>query len=125
MDWNRIEARIFEGIFAGVLQAYSGSAMRQQRDVSKTKTEDHYFRQFLDDLAPTEPLVKIYRIEPNGKQVCLDYLFLETMKSGVLKLPGTSQVLRNIRDQFGPGKYLLRTVYSNGRFGPSRVVHIG
>jgi hypothetical protein len=71
--------------------------------------------------------VKIYEIERNGKQVCVDSLFLEQYnpKLGALKFPNADYVLASVREKFGPGKYLLRTVYSNGRFGPSRTVHIG
>jgi len=112
------------GFSAGFSMAYSG-VMRRRRNASKATTEEDYFRQFLDNVWPTEPVIRIYRIESNGKQVCLDSLFVEMVKPGVLRIPGADHVLDNIRGQFGPGKYLLRTVYSNGRFGPSRVVHIG
>jgi hypothetical protein len=71
--------------------------------------------------------MKIYKIEANGKQVCVDCLFSEQYdsKTGAFKFPNANNVLEGIRDKFGAGKYLLRTVYSNGRFGPSRIVHIG
>jgi len=98
---------------------------RRSAAASKTRTEEDYFRQFLDGVWPTEPAIKIYRIGSNGKQVCVDSLFVEMVKPGVLRIEGADNVLNHIRGQFGPGKYLLRTVYSNGRFGPSRVVHIG
>jgi hypothetical protein len=68
--------------------------------------------------------MKIYKIERTGEQVCVDCLFSEQYdsKMGALKFPNANKVLKAIRDKFGPGKYLLRTVYSNGRFGPSRIV---
>jgi hypothetical protein len=89
------------------------------------QSEEKYFRRFLEDLAPSDPVIKIYRIERNGKQVCLDCVFAEITKQGVLRFPQSTNILHSIRVKFGPGRYLLRTVYSNGRFGPSRVVHIG
>ena len=99
--------------------------MRRRRAASKTKTEEDYFRQFLDDVWPTEPVVKLYRIGSNRKQVCLASLSVEMAKPGVLRIVGVDNVLNHIRVEFGPGEYLLRTMYSDGRFGPSRVVHIG
>jgi hypothetical protein len=104
--------------------------MRRKRNTSKPKaTEEHYFRRYLDEIVgPSEPTVKIYRIEPNGKQVCVDCLFVEQVvdfSKGLFKFSRPDDVLENIRHQFGPGRYLLRTVYSNGRFGPSRRVDLG
>ena len=120
-DWNRIEHWVFPLVFRWRIVG----VMRRRSAESKTRTEEDYFRQFLDGVWPTEPVVKIYRIGSNGKQVCLDSLSVEMVKPGVLRIVGADNVLNHIRVQFGPGKYLLRTVYSNGRFGPSRVVHIG
>ena len=91
-----------------------------------TKTED-YFRRFLDDVYPAEPAIKVYRIQPNGKQICVYSLpvFDNPSKPGGIEFPHADDVLSEIRHNCGAGKYLLRTVYGNGRVGPSRVVHIG
>jgi hypothetical protein len=91
-------------------------------------TEESYFRDYLEQIVgPTEPRIKIYKILPNGKQVCVHCIFVEEYSSskGVYRFPPADRLPEIIRDQFGPGRYLLRTVYSNGRFGPSRVMHIG
>src|SRR5690242_20701432 len=103
--------------------------MQRKANPSRPKTtEDEYLRRYLDEIVgPAEPKLKIYRIKPNGKQVCVNCLFVEEydLSRGVLKFARPACVVENIRAQFGPGKYLLRTVYSNGRFGPSRVLDIG
>jgi hypothetical protein len=102
--------------------------MRRKPLSDTPSTEEKYFRGYLDEICgPTDPVVKIYKIERNGKQVCVDCLFIEQYNTqlGAFQFPNPNYVLDGIRDKFGPGRYLLRTVYSNGRFGPSRIVHIG
>jgi hypothetical protein len=83
-----------------------------------TRKEENYFRRLLDEICPaSEPVLKVYKVRSDGKQVCVFSIYPDDFKS--------SDVLNHIRNQFGPGSYLLRTVHSNGRFGPSRVVHLG
>lgn len=116
------------GLKVGVFHRYSDGYMRRKHLKNTPSAEENYFRRYLDEICgPTDPIMKIYKIERNGKQVCVDCLFLERYdsKTGVFKFPNPSNVLESIRGKFGPGKYLLRTVYSNGKFGPSRVVQIG
>src|SRR5215831_6324028 len=79
--------------------AYSG-VMGRRGDALKARTEEDYFRQFLDDLIPTWPVVKIYRIEANGKQVRLDSFPVEMVKPGVLRFPDANHVLDHISVQF-------------------------
>jgi len=71
--------------------------MRQKRNTSKPEApEEHYFRRYLDEvLGPSEPTLKIYRIEANGKQVCVDCIFVEEIdfSKGVFKFPRPDGIL--------------------------------
>jgi hypothetical protein len=98
---------------------------------AQTTTENRYFREFLDDVCgPNEPMIKIYSVQANGKQTCIDCVFpdhSDYTKAGApeFHFPSSVELLKRLRNDFGSGKYLLRTVHSNGRFGPSRVITIG
>jgi hypothetical protein len=74
--------------------------------------EDKKLREFEDDIAPRMPWVKIYRIEKDGRQTFLGATDLEFFSFEML------------RHEFGGGKFLVRTVRSNGTWGPSRIVHV-
>lgn len=70
-------------------------------------------QQFIETIGPPrEPTVRIYRIEPDGKQTRL----------GSMSLDGCDE--EAVRAEFGGGTFLLRTVRSNGTYGPSTVLRI-
>jgi hypothetical protein len=85
---------------------------RNQR-INHTEDEDQRLQQFIETIGPPrEPTVRIYRIEPDGKQTRL----------GSMALDGCDE--EAVRAQFGAGAFLLRTVRSNGTYGPSTVLRI-
>ena len=75
-------------------------------------SEDEQLSEFMDNLCPRVPMLKIYRIEEDGKQT-----FLGALAMGLF-------CLDEVRSRFGGGKFLIRSVRSNGTYGPSRVVQI-
>jgi hypothetical protein len=84
------------------------------RKRNRDPKEERRLKVFIDKLGPPrEPTVKIYRIEPDGKQTRLGVMELEWFDEETL------------RKQFGAGTFLVRTVRSNGTYGPSRVLRIG
>jgi hypothetical protein len=74
-----------------------------------TSAEDELLNRLMDDLAPRGPTVKVYRIGDDGKQTFLGATDLQWFS------------LTWVRDTFGGGKYLVRTVRSNGTYGPSEL----
>jgi hypothetical protein len=88
--------------------------MRQMKGRKSTATtEEQQMHEFMDDIAPRSPTLRIYRIDADGKK----HEFL-----GCAQLEEFS--LEDVRERFGSGTFLLRSVRSNGTFGPSRVVRI-
>lgn len=84
---------------------------RNRVPIKRVGSEEAQLSAFMDDIAPREPLLKVYRIEA-GKQTFLfatDFEFFS---------------LEDLRNQYGGGKFLLRSVRSNGTYGPSRVVKV-
>src|SRR6185369_4959511 len=70
--------------------------------------EDRRLTAFIEQIGtPREPTVRIYRLDSDGKQTRL----------GVMSLDYCDE--ESVREQFGPGTFLLRTVRSNGTYGPS------
>jgi len=61
---------------------------------------------------PREPSVRVYRIDADGKQT----------RMGVMSLEYCDE--EAVREQFGTGTFLLRSVRSNGTYGPSTVVRL-
>jgi hypothetical protein len=96
----------------------------RKRQTAMTRKEENYFRSVLDQICPPAmPVIKVYRIKGDRTQVCVFTVYPDDFKGD---LPIFSEnVLKEIHNHCGPGKYLLRTVHSNGRFGPSRIVHLG
>ena len=76
---------------------------KRQRDPD----EERKLRKFVDRVSSREPRVKVYRKEPDNSLTPL------TTRS----LDGFSE--EELRDAFGPGACFLRTIRSDGTFGPS------
>lgn len=87
--------------------------MQKKQRYSRNEQEDAQLNAFVEEIAPREPILKVYRLEQNGRQTFLYATELDSFS------------LEDLRDHFGAGSFLLRTVRSNGTYGPSRVVHIG
>ena len=83
----------------------------QGRDAGITR-EEARLSAFVDDIAPRLPTVKVYRLEPGGKQ---KFLFATVIEFFSLEI---------LREEYDGGKFLVRTVHSNGTYGPSRVVDV-
>jgi hypothetical protein len=90
--------------------------------------EDQEFSTFVEELGPLrEPTIRIYRLEENQrqnrtrfrKQIRVD----EVLFSDFSRDPSSIYVY--LRANFGPGCFLLRTVRSNGVYGPSKLVYVG
>ena len=80
--------------------------------------EDEQIQAFMDRLPDLrQPQVKIYRIEENKRHTCLHVCPLDEFP-----VDKTESALQH---WFGAGDFLVRTVRSNGTYGPSRVFHIG
>lgn len=86
---------------------------RKGRDIPKVSETD-LLNEFMEDIAPREPRIRIYRVNSETKK----HTFL-----GTAAVEGFS--LNDLREWYGSGAFLLRTVRSNGKYGPSRVVRIG
>ncbi len=82
---------------------------------------------FIEDIgAPREPTIRIYRLEPLQKQHRTH--FRKQTRVGEVLFSDFSHgnnIFEYLREEFGVGTFLLRTVRSNGTYGPSRVVRIG
>jgi len=75
--------------------------------------EEKLLNQFIDSIGvENEPTVRIFRLEENGKRT----------RMGVVTLDVCDE--ESIQAQFGGGTFLVRTVRSNGTFGPSKVIGI-
>jgi len=79
---------------------------------SEEAEEEQRLETWLDSWIPREPHLRIYRITDERKQV-----FLTTSSLGGFDP-------EQLREEYGAGKFLLRTVRSNGKWGPSRVLRI-
>jgi hypothetical protein len=93
-----------------------GAFMRRKNKAQspgKRRPEDAQLSEFMENIWPKDPILKIYRVGPNGKQTLLGSAVLDSFS------------LDHVRHRFGSGTFLLRTVRSNGTYGPSRVVHLG
>jgi hypothetical protein len=88
------------------------SRKNKSRENLKFISEDTRLNAFMEDIFPRWPMLKVYRLGPGGKQTFLCSADLETFSLGML------------RDQYDGGKFLLRTIRSNGTYGPSRVVQV-
>jgi predicted phage tail protein len=99
--------------------------------LNKNHSENRYFRKLLDEISafgPNEPIIKIYLLD-RGKQRFLYCVSPDcvTYREGVpvvVTFPPVQALVDGLRERYGSGKYLFRTVHPNGRFGPSRVVNI-
>jgi hypothetical protein len=96
--------------------------------VRKTKlrnpAEDKKLQEFMEDVIPRrEPSIRIYRIELNEKRT--NAPFRKQTRLSEIALSEAGDILEYLHFHFGPGTYLLRSVRSNGVYGPSRVVYIG
>ena len=87
--------------------------LRRNHQKTKAKSEDEQLNKFLDDLWPREPRIRIYRIDEHTKK---------QTPLGSAHIDGFE--LEQLRERFGGGCFLLRTIRSNGSWGPSRVVHV-
>jgi len=88
--------------------------MRRQGKKKRARStfEEAKLNEFMENIAPRLPTLKIYRLEPDGKQKLLTTTFLEFFS------------YEELREQFGGGRFLVRSVRSNGTYGPSRVVDV-
>jgi hypothetical protein len=72
-------------------------------------------------------MIRIYRLERN--LLTVGTRFRKQIRVGQVLLADfphdPSFILEYLQRKFGPGDYLLQTVHSNGKYGPSRVVDIG
>ena len=74
--------------------------------------EERKLREFVENVSPHEPRLKIYRKESNKQDTPVTTMTLDAFSE------------EELRDQFGHGTYFLRTVRSNGTYGPSCVIRI-
>jgi hypothetical protein len=90
------------------------ACMRQNAKLQtrKTTSEDEELNDFCENLAPRGPTLRIYRIESDGRRTRLQFLSMDVFSEEYL------------REEFGGGTYLVRTVRSNGTWAPSRVIGI-
>ena len=65
---------------------------------------------------PREPMVKFYRLPGDGRHILVGAISLDEFPMDSCE--------EYLREMFGGGEYLVRTVRSNGTFGPSRTVRI-
>ena len=78
---------------------------------------------FMDNVFPhREPFIRIYRLEPNV--IRQNTPFRKQTRIGEICLSEADNILQELQHQFGAGTYLLRSIRSNGTYGPSRVVRI-
>jgi hypothetical protein len=82
---------------------------------------------FMDNIGSSrEPTIRIYRLETPQKQH--QTRFRKHTRVGEVLLSDfshdPSDLFEYLRAEFGAGTFLLRTVRSNGTYGPSRVVSI-
>jgi hypothetical protein len=88
--------------------------MRRKREIADPQAvEDKQLNAFLDEFSPRQPMIRIYRVEADGKK----HTYLGASDLDCFSLEG-------VREHFGGGTFLLRSVRSNGTYGPSRVVSI-
>ena len=78
----------------------------------KNPEEERMLREFVENVAAREPRVKIYRKESNNEQTPITTMTLDAFSE------------EELREGFGHATYFLRTVRSNGTFGPSCVIRI-
>ena len=91
--------------------------MPRKRRVHNTP-EDKQLQAFIDAMPDDrQPRLRIYRLESDGSQTRLF--------AGALEEFPAEDAQPMLQDWFGAGKFLVRTVRSNGTYGPSRVFHIG
>jgi hypothetical protein len=88
--------------------------MRRKKSARTSENnEEEKLEQFVDNIWPREPTLRIYRVdEKTKKQTLLGSADLDTFELDLL------------RERYGAGCFLLRTVRSNGTWGPSRMVWI-
>jgi len=109
----RVDCRCVVRIAAGLQTGLEQRVTRKTRKLLPQITaEDARLNSFVDQIFPREPTLKVYRIDPDGKQTFLYATDLEFFS------------LDELRDHHDGGKFLLRTVRSNGTYGPSRVVYV-
>jgi len=89
---------------------------RGKKKKNSQTTEDEQLQAFIDTLIPRQPKIKIYRIESDKRQTPMGVFNLDELSG--------SSVEQRIADTCGAGTFLVRTIRSNGRYGPSRVVAI-
>ena len=93
---------------------------RRRRSIRKNaalEAERERLGELLDShIGLRDPSIQIYRLGADGKQELMGTVSLDVLKMGIEE---------SIQNNFGAGKFLVRTVLSNGTFGPSRTVVIG
>lgn len=96
--------------------------MRRKRPIHKPE-DDKTLAAFMENVFPgREPTIRIYRIESN--ELRQNTPFRKQTRLGEICLSEADNILQDMQFQFGAGTYLLRSVRSNGTYGPSRVVRI-
>src|SRR5262249_19714568 len=99
------------------------------KKVKNAPVQDREMQAFVEDLGLSfrEPTIRIYRLERYLMQP--KTRFRKQTRLAVVSLSEFSQdpgsILEYIQRKFGAGDYLLRTVRSNGKYGPGIVVRIG
>jgi len=87
--------------------------MRHKVPQTPAMSELEQLKAIMEEVSPREPHIRIYRVIPETKK----HKFL-----GTAGVNGFS--LDDVREWHGGGTFLLRTVRSDGKYGPSRVVRI-
>jgi hypothetical protein len=97
--------------------------MHKARNAKRTQTsvvdrrEEARLKAVIESIgSPREPMVKFYRLPGDGRHILVGAI-------PVFDFPFDS-CEEYLRDNFGGGEYIVRTVRSNGTFGPSRIVRI-
>ena len=96
---------------------YASIAYMPRKKKKEKTAKDEQLQASIDTIGgDREPRIKIYRIESAKRQTQMGVFSLDEFSG--------SSVEQRIADKFGSGKFLVRTVDANGRYGPSRVIRI-
>src|SRR5262249_43807596 len=101
---------------------------RKRKEPGVPDKELRDFGAFMHVIGPSRvPTIRIYRLEPHQKQGRTHFRKQTRVDEVLLSdfLHSPSDVYVYLHEKFGVGTYLLRTVRSNGKWGPSRSVCIG
>jgi hypothetical protein len=91
----------------------NNSTQKSVRNQIVEMTEDEQLTELMEFISPRNPYIRVYRVDPHTKR----HTYL-----GNLDADGFD--LSVVREAFGSGTFLVRSVRSNGKYGPSRIVGI-